>query len=170
MNAIVDAVPGGDVRKFRNALGSYGTGVAVVTAMAGDRPVGMTINSFASVSLDPALVLWSVGDRASEYDLFCKTEEYAIHILSSEQQRVSDSFAKSCGDKYAGIDWELDDTGVPRLKGCLARFRCKLFAVYPGGDHKIIVGEVRSFDHAGGSPLLFVSGRYTEALMEDVAA
>ncbi len=151
-----------DLRGYRSSLGAFATGVAVVTAEVDGELLGMTVNSFASVSLDPPLVLWSIGDRASNFETFCRAERYAIHILASHQRTVSDRFAQSSGDKYAGQDWASDDQGVPRLPGCLARFQCRLFDVYPGGDHRIIVGEVTAFEAAEGEPLMFVQGQYRE--------
>ncbi len=154
--------PQEDLRGYRNALGAFATGVAVVTAQVGGELLGMTVNSFASVSLDPPLVLWSIGDRASNFESFCRAERYAIHILASHQRPLSDQFAQSSGDKYAGQEWAPDDHGVPRLPGCLARFQCRLFEVYPGGDHRIIVGEVTAFEALEGEPLMFVQGQYRE--------
>lgn len=153
-------LPSTDLRGYRAALGNFGTGVAVVTAQVDGELLGMTINSFASVSLEPALVLWSIGDRASNYEAFCEAENFAIHILQADQRALSDRFAQSTGDKYADLDWHADDKGVPYLPGCLTRFLCRHFTVYPGGDHRIIVGEVEGFEGREGKPLMFVQGQY----------
>jgi flavin reductase (DIM6/NTAB) family NADH-FMN oxidoreductase RutF len=157
-------LPGDDLRGYRSALGSFATGVAVVTADVGGQLLGMTINSFASVSLQPPLVLWSIGDRASNFDSFCSAERYAIHILSAHQRHVSDRFAQSSGDKFSDAEWEYDENSVPRLPDCLARFQCRRFEVYPGGDHRIIVGEVEHFELSEGEPLMFVQGQYLELM------
>jgi flavin reductase (DIM6/NTAB) family NADH-FMN oxidoreductase RutF len=151
-----------DVRGFRNALGSFGTGVAVVTATQGGQCLGMTINSFTSVSLQPPLVLWSVGKGAANYTQFLEAERFAIHILGAGQQSVSDRFSQSGGDKFVDVPWEYDQSGVPRLLGCLARFECRREVSYPGGDHQIIIGAVDWFESLAGSPLLFVQGRYLD--------
>ena len=155
--------PGEDLRGYRNALGSFGTGVAVVTGASEGRPFGMTINSFSSVSLQPALVLWSIDSRATHYHPFLAAERFAIHVLGADQKDVSDRFAATGGDKFTGVAWELDDSGVPRLLGCLARFQCLREAIHPGGDHEILLGRVELFETMPGAPLLFVQGRYLEA-------
>ncbi|MCB1845748.1 MAG: flavin reductase [Halioglobus sp.] len=159
-------LPAEDLRGYRAALGAFATGVAVVTARVDEQLLGMTINSFTSVSLDPPLVLWSVGDRASNFDALCSAERFAIHILAADQRGVSDRFAQSSGDKYAGLDWQMDDAQVPCIAACLARFRCRRFEVYPGGDHRIILGEVESFSSTSGDPLMFVQGQYLEFPVE----
>ena len=157
-----------DVRDFRNALGSFGTGVAVVTATQGEECLGMTINSFASVSLQPPLILWSVGNGAASYAKFVGAQRFAIHILGAEQQAISDQFSQRCRDKFFDVDWEYDENGVPRILGCLARFECRREVTYPGGDHQIIIGAVERFDSLPGSPLLFVQGRYLDIGTDEI--
>lgn len=154
--------PAQDLRGYRNALGSFGTGVAVITAELEGELLGMTVNSFSSVSLLPPLVLWSIGDRATNFEAFCSVEQFAIHILSVNQRAVSDQFAQSSGDKYAGLEWGYDRAGVPRLPGCVTRFLCKRFAVYPGGDHRIIIGQVEGFETNEAEPLMFLKGQYID--------
>ena len=154
------ADPRQDLRGYREALGTFGTGVAVVTAVAEKQCLGMTINSFASVSLRPPLVLWSVGESSANYRQFCAAERFAIHILGADQRTVSDHFAQTGDNKFQDAAWEFDQHGVPRLLGCIARFECRRRFVYPGGDHHIIVGEVEYFEKSPGDPLLFVRGLY----------
>lgn len=155
--AMQSFTPGPDTRRdFRNALGRFGTGVTVVTAPG---PVGITANSFSSVSLDPPLVLWSVDLGSDRYHDFCEQPDSAIHVLSASQADTALAFARS-GDAFDGLAWHEDENGVPLLENCLARFECKLTAVHDGGDHKILVSRVTRVMAAEGAPLLFVGGRF----------
>jgi flavin reductase (DIM6/NTAB) family NADH-FMN oxidoreductase RutF len=151
-----------DPRDFRAALGRFATGVAVATARSGDgQPVGMTINSFASVSLDPPLVLWSLA-RSSQYlDAFSEAGHYAVNVLREEQRDLSVRFSIPLADRWEGVDSDCWETGAPILRGCLATVECVTDAVHEGGDHIILVGRVirLASDHEG-RPLLYYSGRY----------
>ncbi len=150
-----------DTRGFRNALGSYGTGVAIVTAVAADgTKIGMTINSFASVSLTPPLILWSVQNDTSSSDGFRAAEHFAVVVLSTAEEALASHFARTREDKFAGTPHTLNDMGVPLLEGGLARFECRTFARYPGGDHDILVGEVLRFQTGNGTALGFLAGRF----------
>jgi flavin reductase (DIM6/NTAB) family NADH-FMN oxidoreductase RutF len=146
-------------REFRNALGQFGTGVTVVTTSTPDGPIGMTANSFAAVSLDPPLVLWSPARASLRFTHFEKADRYAIHVLRREQQDLAQRFAEAADD-FAGIDWAEGAGGVPILRDSLARFECRLSARHDGGDHSIIVGRVLNAVLREGAPLLFVQGRY----------
>jgi len=146
-----------NARAFRDALGCFTTGVTVVTCMTDDGPLGITANSFSSLSLDPPLVLWSPARSSRRFQPFHDAQQYAIHILADTQDQVCFGFAKQ-GDAFDGIDWELDAQGIPHLGGCLARFACKQHAVHEGGDHAIIVGQVMSVTTNPGTPLVFSSG------------
>ena len=154
--------PASDLPGYRRSLGSFGTGVAVVTIAGAPRPYGMTINSFAPVSLAPPLVLWSIGERHGSCPDFCGAPRFAIHVLAAKQRCLADRFASSAGDPFDGIEWHADAHGIPAIAGCIARLCCVRQAIHPGGDHRIIVGEVENFEYAGGTGLLFVDGRYTE--------
>jgi flavin reductase (DIM6/NTAB) family NADH-FMN oxidoreductase RutF len=155
--------PAADLRGYRRALSAFATGVAVVTARSASGPLGLTINSFASVSLQPPLILWSIGERSADPEAFCTAERFAIHVLGAGQRAECERFARSGSDRFADARWEPDADGVPRLAGCIARFQCRRHAVYPGGDHRIIVGEVLGFETATGAPLMFVLGQYLDA-------
>lgn len=147
---------------FRAALGSFATGVTIVTtttANGGD--VGMTANSFNSVSLDPPMVLWSIGKSALSQPAFAAAEHFAVHILASDQEDLSNRFARRGEDKFAGLELARGPGDVPLLAGCSARFKCRTAYRYEGGDHDIIVGEVLEFDHFEKKPLLFHQGRYS---------
>ena len=151
--------PGADPRAFRTALGQFGTGVTVITCQSEMGPLGITANSFASLSLDPALVLWSPGKLSKRYAAFCDAQNYAIHVLAKDQLALGGSFAKD-GLDFTHADWELSAEDVPVLKGCLARFECRKVAQHDGGDHAIIVGEVLRVQTAPGAPLIFAQGQY----------
>lgn len=163
---MVNTAPGSakpliDPRAFRAALGQYATGVAVVTALddAG-RPVGMTINSFASVSLDPPLILWSVQLNTTSSISFRKCGRFSVNVLSAGQQNTALRFART--DEHKFLDFAVDTGlgGVPLIPGALATFECTTWAVYPGGDHEIIVGEVENLITRPGSALCFYQGRF----------
>jgi flavin reductase (DIM6/NTAB) family NADH-FMN oxidoreductase RutF len=151
--------PSQDSRAFRDALGAFATGVTVVTVPSADGPVGMTASSFASVSLDPPLVLWSPAKSSKRFGYFRHAAHYAIHVLDSHQQEVCNGFSK---DRHAfdTLDWSKDPNGVPHIEGCLARFTCTQEAVHDAGDHVIIVGRVTHAAFRPGLPLLFQGGRF----------
>lgn len=146
-------------RAYRNALGSFTTGVTVVTAMTADGPIGMTVNSFASVSLDPPLVLWSPAKSSSRYGAFTGARHFAIHVLSADQDHLSAAFTRG-GSGFDGIDIRFNDEGVPVLPGTLARFECVEQAQHDAGDHTIIIGKVLRVAHRQGEPLCFSGGRF----------
>ncbi|GAA0796146.1 flavin reductase family protein [Marinobacterium sediminicola] len=150
-----------DSKAFRAALGTFTTGVTIITATAQDGTrVGITANSFNSVSLDPPLVLWSLAKSANSLPVFTETKHWNVHVLSVEQESLSGRFASRGEDKFAGI--ELDDglTDAPLLPGCTARFQCRTAFIHDGGDHLIFIGEVLRFDHNDLPPLVFQSGQY----------
>lgn len=150
-----------DSRQFRNALGSFTTGVTIVTTVdAAGNDIGLTANSFNSVSLDPPLVLWSLAKTSKSMAAFMQAEHFAVHILAVDQQELSDRFAKRGAEKFAGLELERGPGGIPLLAGCTARFQCKTAFQYAGGDHEIFVGQVVAFDHLEKKPLVFHGGRY----------
>ena len=141
---------------FRNALGSFATGVTVITALGKNgQKVGMTANSFNSVSLDPALVLWSIGRDSNCFEDFIAAEAYAIHILAADQQELSNRFAKSGADRFEGLACTEGLSSVPLLPTYSTCFQCRLEKQYDGGDHVILVGQVLKFSDHGGKPLVF---------------
>lgn len=151
-----------DPREFRAALGCFATGIAVVTARTGDdRAVGITINSFASVSLDPPLVLWSLGRNSQHFEDFRDAGNYAVNILREEQKDLSVRFSGPLADRWEGIACGRWETGAPILGGCLATVECVTHAIHDGGDHLIMVGRVvRLASDREGRPLLYYAGRY----------
>lgn len=149
-------------RALRDALGLYTTGVAVVTARSpeGGR-VGLTINSFASVSLDPPLVLWSLSVNSPNLEAFEQAGHFSISVLADDQAQISQRFASRADDKFEGVALAEGLGGAPLVDGCCASFECHNEFRYPGGDHVIFVGRVERFAaDAGRSPLVFQGGRY----------
>lgn len=150
-----------DQRRLRDALGDFATGVTVVTARGADgAPAGVTINSFASVSLDPPLVLWSLGLHSPSLAVFESCGRYVINILAADQEELSQRFAQSQSDRFAGIDLKVGAGGTAILPGCCAWFECRNEIRYPGGDHLIFVGHVENFQREEKAPLVFHGGRY----------
>lgn len=141
-------------RLYRDALGCFATGVTVVTAHTPTGPLGMTANSFASVSLDPPLVLWSPAATSERYPYFADTSHFTIHVMRSDQKDLALEFARR-GDAFDQTEWVTNSHGVPILNNCLARFDCATHAIHRGGDHAIIVGRVLQACISHGSPLVF---------------
>lgn len=150
-----------DPKQFRQALGAFTTGVTIVTTRGADgQDYGLTANSFNSVSIDPPLVLWSISKNASSARAFTEGSNFAVHILATDQEPLSNRFAKSSADKFAGLELQRGAEDTPLLGGCSARFQCKTTYRYEGGDHIILVGEVLAFDRFDQAPLVFHSGAY----------
>lgn len=148
---------------LREALSRYATGVTVVTTSGPQGPVGITANSFTSLSLEPPLVLWCPARKSSRFDAFAGAAHYAIHVLGSDQLALCRRFARSGAD-FEDVDYGTTPDGQPLLPGCLARFDCRAHAVHEGGDHAILVGEVLRAETRAGDPLLFWGGRYGDFL------
>ena len=149
-------------RRFRSALGRFATGVTVVTTQdESGAPIGVTANSFNSVSLDPPMVLWSLAKSSLSLAAFSQAGTFAVHILACDQQDMSNRFARRGDDKFSGVD--LEPGPVPLFRHCAARFICRTAFQYEGGDHIIFVGEVTDFEAGGKPPLLYLEGRYAEA-------
>ncbi|SCA55108.1 NADH:riboflavin 5'-phosphate oxidoreductase [Candidatus Terasakiella magnetica] len=151
-----------DQREFRDALGKFATGITVVTTKtADDQNIGVTINSFASVSLEPPLVLFSLKTESNLTDVFLNQPNFNICILSETQENVSNLFAGPEEDKFSKVDWTEGENGSPVLKGTLATLECKRAETHKGGDHTIFVGEVTNMDlQDNGGPLLYFQGGY----------
>jgi 3-hydroxy-9,10-secoandrosta-1,3,5(10)-triene-9,17-dione monooxygenase reductase component len=148
-------------RQFRNALGAFATGVTIVTTRnRSGEDIGLTANSFNSVSLEPPMVLWSLAKSSYSLPAFLESGYFAVHVLSSSQEDLSLTFATLGADKFGGLTLERGKNGIPLLAGCSARFQCRTAFNYEGGDHVIFIGEVEAFDHFNRPPLVFHSGRY----------
>lgn len=147
---------------LRRAFGSFATGITIVTTTdAEGRPVGLTANSFTSVSLEPPLVLFCLDRNSSSLPHFQRAGAFGINVLSSGQQELSSRFVKRGEDRFNGVSWALQESGVPVIEGAAATFECELHTTHDGGDHLVFIGRVRRFDcDAQCDPLLYFQGRY----------
>lgn len=154
--------PAFDAREFRNALGMFPTGVAVVTTREGNGAfVGLTINSFSSLSLDPPLVLWSLDTRSPSTAAFERATHFAVNILCEDQVEVSRRFASKVANKFAQLAIDAGIGDVPLIRGCSAHIECRSHAQHDGGDHLLFIGHVERFSYnRERRPLVFHSGRY----------
>ena len=153
---------GSDPRTLRDALGCFGTGVTVVTALGPDgAPAGLTVNSFTSVSLEPPLLLVCIHKAAASASTLTEAPHFAVNVLQTGQQPASIRFSTREEDRFGATPWSCGEAGAPILEDSLSVFECERFAVYDGGDHHILVGRVAkaSFDESL-DPLLFFRGRY----------
>jgi flavin reductase (DIM6/NTAB) family NADH-FMN oxidoreductase RutF len=153
---------GSDARTFRDALGCFATGVTIITAMdAEGNPIGLTANSFTSVSLDPPLLLVCVANNAGSAAVLRGAERFAVNVLQIGQQPTSNRFAGKGEDRFANTPWEVGEFGTPVLTGSLSSFECARDAVHDGGDHFILVGRVlKAMFEPRRDPLLYFRGKY----------
>jgi 3-hydroxy-9,10-secoandrosta-1,3,5(10)-triene-9,17-dione monooxygenase reductase component len=147
--------------EFRNALGSFATGVTIVTTLdEAGQPIGVTVNSFNSVSLDPPLVLWSLAKDSLSFPAFSKAGHFAVHVLTDSQRDLARRFARSGENKFSDIEWQGGVLGSPLLADHASRFECRTQHQYEGGDHVIMVGEVTAFHTSDAAPLLYHAGQF----------
>jgi flavin reductase (DIM6/NTAB) family NADH-FMN oxidoreductase RutF len=152
---------GVQLRAYRNALGQFPTGVAIVTAVADNlQPVGVTINSFNSISMSPALISWSIDDRAASYDVFKKANSYTVTVLAEHQADLAIRFATRGADKFRNIDIEGNE--APIIPGGCAWFKCDAYRSILLGDHTMLVGRVIEFATHSASPLIFKNGQFMQ--------
>jgi flavin reductase (DIM6/NTAB) family NADH-FMN oxidoreductase RutF len=155
--------PSFDKRDLRNALGSFGTGVTVVTSGSKQtRLVGVTANSFSSVSLEPPIVLWSLGSTSPSLDIFDATGRFVINILSLQQMDLSKRFSSNVQDKFEGIDFSKGLDGLPVLNDCVATIECKTIQRNVVGDHVLFLGQVEKYLYERKPTLLFCQGNYLQ--------
>ena len=149
-------------RLLRSAFGTYATGVTIITTTdANGIDVGMTANSFSSVSLEPPLLLWNLGRTATNFEAFMNADRFVVQVLAEHQRDLSNRFAQKGSDKFAGLQIKRGLGGMPMLEGCAAYFECRSYARYDAGDHVIQLGEVVAFEHTTGAlPLLYHGGDY----------
>lgn len=152
--------PAADSRAFRRCLGQYPTGVTVISASLGGRPVGMAVNSFAAVSLSPALVLWSLRRESRSLADFLEASHFAVNVLAADQVQVSQLFGSGHPDRFELAGWRPGASGAPLLHGALAHLECRRQQVLDGGDHVILIGEVERYARFDGQPLVFSQGQY----------
>ena len=154
-----------DQRAFRRALGCFATGVTVVTAIHPEskKPAGVTVSSFCSLSLEPPLVLFCLGDHTASLDAYTQSGHFAVNILSEGQRDLSIRFASRSDRKWSGLSYDTWSCGAPILTGCLAAMECSLVEARAVGDHVIIIGKVETIKHQeGGAPLIYYRGSYIE--------
>ncbi|WP_409018389.1 flavin reductase family protein [Brevundimonas vesicularis] len=163
MSAPVSPLPDFDPMAYRRALGGFATGVCVVTAHTGEGPLGITVNSFTSVSLDPPLVLWCMDIRSERHDAFAGADRFAIHMLPVEDRDVSHRFARG-NSTLADHEFEVGNPEPPRLIDALTRLDCQTHEQIVMGDHLVIVGRVIGFETRAGNALTFFRGRYGQAV------
>lgn len=155
-------------RFLRDCLGRFATGVTIIaTRDAAGRPVGLTANSFGSLSLDPPLVLWSLGRHAFSAPIFQAASHFGVSVLAGRQVELARRFAQRRDDRFDGVALRASDASVPLIAGAIAWFECRRVGEQLQGDHLIFIGEVEQCGHAGGEPLLFHDGRL--ALPHDLA-
>lgn len=145
---------------LRDAFGRFASGITVVTLLDDQsRPTGITVNSFSSLSLDPALLLFSIGKEQISRKWFEASDTFVVNVLCDAQEATAWQFARPVPDKFNGIEWYRGSTGLPVLTGCIASFECFKWQMYDGGDHMIVVGQVTDFDMSDGDALLFYKGQ-----------
>ena len=153
-----------DPSEYRRVLGHFPTGVTVVTGADDDGPTGMAIGSFASVSLDPPLVMFCPGKTSKTWMRIQRTGAFCVNVLGHDQDDICGVFAGKAEDKFEGIDWTTASTGAPLIPGAIATIDCSIHAVHDGGDHDIVVGLVQTMttaeDAPARGPLLFFQGGY----------
>ncbi|UMG94913.1 flavin reductase family protein [Nocardioides sp. TF02-7] len=151
-------------RRFRDVLGCFASGITVVTTISGGEPVGMTCQSFSSVSLEPPLVLFVPARTSRAWPLIQRTGRFCVNVLAADQEHVSAQMASKGADKFAGIDWHpAEVTGSPVVEGSLAHLDCTIHAVHEAGDHYVVIGRVEHLattERDVTEPLLYFRGRY----------
>lgn len=159
--------PAGPVRykpepqKFRQVLGHFCTGVTVITAMDNGEPVGFSCQAFAALSLDPPLVVFCPALTSSTWPRIAKGKMFAVNVLTEDQHDIATRFGRTALRKFEGVTWEPDGAGSPVIDGVLTWAGCEIEAVYPGGDHNVVIGRVRELGECGSQrPLLFYRGRF----------
>jgi flavin reductase (DIM6/NTAB) family NADH-FMN oxidoreductase RutF len=151
-----------DDAQFKLAMSQFASGVTVVTTEWKGKPYGMTVASFASLSLHPPLVLVCVEKSVKSHDPIVNAGKFGVNILAAHQEEISNRFAARAGDKFAGIEWAKGSSGVPLIAEALATIECRLHKQLPGGDHSIFVGEVVAVAAREGKPLLYFRSGYQQ--------
>ncbi len=146
-------------RTLRDAFGRFATGVTIVTCRSEHGALGITANSFSSISMEPPLIMWAAGKASKRYPAFSAAEHFAVHVLSAAQQDPCQTVAKD-GFSVADVASHENEHGVPLIDGCLARFECRRFAEHEAGDHAIILGQVERVCLTSGEALAFFGGKF----------
>lgn len=156
---IVWSPQSGTSRDLRHAFGRFATGITVITVQSSTGPYGMTVNSFSSVSLDPALILWSVDKASARCSTFREASHFAVNILNEDQASVALEFARN-PHGFDTLVWHRSESDLPLIDGCVANFQCEREAIHEGGDHLIVVGKVIEASATDALPLLFYRGEF----------
>jgi len=157
----------GKTRNLRQALGSFPTGVTVVSCLDKNKnPLGFTANSFTSVSLDPQLISICIDKESFNIDSFSITKHFAVSVLSEDQQSISTTFATPNEDRFQNVEWRTEDTGSPIIENAVAWFDCNTRQVIDAGDHLILIGEIIAFDSSPKTPLMYLRGNYVNLGLE----
>ena len=144
------------IENFKMAMGNYPTGVTVVTAFdEKGKPMGLTVNSFASVSIEPLLILWSIDKHVYSYEEFLKVDKFSVNILASDQSDICTLFSSKVEDRFGQCEWKESDLNLPILSDTLAVLQCKVFKRIEAGDHTIMIGEVLDIHNENKEPLLY---------------
>jgi flavin reductase (DIM6/NTAB) family NADH-FMN oxidoreductase RutF len=152
----VDNLKNEPVTTFKQIMGSYPTGVTILTTTDKDgKPCGLTVNSFASVSIDPLMVLWCLDRRSSSLEAFAKSEVFAVHVLAAEQQELCWAFAGKDPDRFSKASWSFSDNNTPVISDSLGVLECKKVQQIDAGDHIVFIGEVINIDKQDKEPMLF---------------
>jgi 3-hydroxy-9,10-secoandrosta-1,3,5(10)-triene-9,17-dione monooxygenase reductase component len=159
--SVDEGTPAESQRHFRDVLGRFASGVTVVTSISDGQPVGMTAQSFTSVSLSPPLVLFCPAKTSQAWPAIQRSGFFCVNLLSQGQDEISNWFARRGVDKFAGIPWQPASTGAPLLNGVLGWVDCTIYAVHEGGDHYVVIGQVQDLGVSDAPhPLLFYRGTY----------
>lgn len=157
----VESLPSVDPSIYRRTCAQFATGVSVVTTLdSHGHPHGMTVNSFASVSLEPPLVLVSIDLRNAILGHFISSSWFAVNVLAEHQEELSRRFSSAAENRFLDIDWRAGVSGVPLLDGVLAQMECSVVRTFEAGDHAVLIGEVRGARHGEGKPLIFFDSGY----------
>jgi flavin reductase (DIM6/NTAB) family NADH-FMN oxidoreductase RutF len=152
------AIPGDDLRAYRQSLGSFPTGITVMTAAHHAHRVGLTANSFGSVSLDPPLVLWSLRRESLSLPVYRQAEHFGVNVLAWHQEDISRRFATPAADRFDGVAVTEGATGAPLIDGCAVQYECRLVHEFTTGDHVVLTGEVLRYRNFHREPLIFFRG------------
>lgn len=154
-----------DSKELRNVLGCFGTGVTVVTTLdEGGRKVGLTANSFSSVSLDPPIVLWSLSKQSKSLDAFLKGARFVINVLSMDQLSLSHQFSKAAVDRFEGVATTNGLGNLPVINDCAANIECKTITSQEVGDHILFLGQIERYNYLKKDTLMFCNGSYVKAI------
>ncbi|MEL7389867.1 MAG: flavin reductase family protein [Pseudomonadota bacterium] len=152
-----------DSRDLRKVLGRFATGITVMTCQTSKHGLaGMTVNSFASLSLNPPLILWSIDKGSDQFDQFAESSHFAVNVLSSDQLGISNNFAKPSPDRFRNVHYSIGFSGAPLLEGVVAQLQCRVKERLEAGDHILIIGEVLHATSTDKEPLLYFGGQYMQ--------